>query len=115
MTKLEYLKLDKNQLVVLPSHIDNLTSLINWFVVYQLTVLSPEIGNLANLHWLALFRNQLTVLPPEVGNLANLKFLYLDNNKLWALTREINNLKPNMQFDTEAGHQLSGTKKPIPN
>ncbi len=43
----------------------------------------PELGNLANLHFLELDHNSLTgEIPPELGNLANLRFLYLRNNSL---------------------------------
>ena len=42
-----------------------------------------ELGNLANLEWLSLSRNQLTgAIPAELGNLANLEGLYLNYNQL---------------------------------
>ncbi|GAB5493666.1 MAG: hypothetical protein Phog2KO_38810 [Phototrophicaceae bacterium] len=57
-----------------------------------LTELPPEIGNLANLETLRLYRNELSSLPPEIGNLVNLRFLSLSFNNLTSLPSEVGNL-----------------------
>jgi hypothetical protein len=59
----------------------------------QLTLLSPEIGNLAKLQELHLNNNQLATLPPEMGKLTNLRTLDLSENQLSALPAEIGQLK----------------------
>jgi len=58
----------------------------------QLTILPPEIGQLANLAHLRLNGNRLTALPPEIGQLKNLATMYLPHNQLTALPPEIGNL-----------------------
>lgn len=58
----------------------------------ELTVLSPEIGQLNNLQGLNLSGNQLTALPAEIGELTNLQWLYLYHNKLTTLPSEIGKL-----------------------
>ena len=44
----------------------------------------PELGNLTNLEWLFLYRNELSgAIPPELGSLSNLEQLHLYRNELW--------------------------------
>jgi len=45
---------------------------VNFYPLYQLSVLPAEIGNLTNLHYLTLFENDLISIPNEIGNLTNL-------------------------------------------
>ncbi|MBO4405211.1 MAG: hypothetical protein J5821_00590 [Alphaproteobacteria bacterium] len=70
----------------------------------SITELSPEIGNLINLKWLALTgRFDLETLPPEIGNLRNLETLILEGNGLVSLPEEIGKLENLVYLDLSYG------------
>ena len=88
-----------NSFPSLPSHIGNITSLIELdlyefdFLGFRSEYLPKEIGNLSSLKILRLNSNKLKELPKEIGNLVNLEVINLSNNKLITLPKEISNLK----------------------
>ncbi|WP_372682051.1 LamG-like jellyroll fold domain-containing protein, partial [Desulfosarcina sp.] len=80
----------------LPSELENLTELTDFFLPYnQLTGPIPTtLGNLLNLRSLSLQANQLTgSIPTELGNLTNLTRLHLYRNQLsGSIPSELGNL-----------------------
>jgi len=66
--------------------------------------LPPEIGQLVNLHDLALSHNLLLVLPPEICRLTRLQTLFLSNSRLTKLSENIGQLANLKVF----GNQLPG-------
>ena len=67
-------------------------------------ILSPELGNLANLTLLQLGINQLSgPIPVELGNLVNLNELYLDNNQFTSLP-DLTPLSLLTSFDVHANN-----------
>jgi len=85
---LSYLHLTK-----VPSEVRQLTNItsLNLTGNLNLTVLTKEIGQLANLEKLCLDATKLTLLPPEIGLLLKLKTLYIFNSSLLSLPIEIKN------------------------
>ena len=85
LTALTWLNLRGNQLTSLPDRIfDSLTAL-TWLNLgnNHLSTIPPELGNLSNLTYLHLGRNQLRgEIPVTMGNLTNLEWLYLSGNQL---------------------------------
>jgi len=67
----------------LPSHIGNITKLINLILIKsKLSTLPTTIGNLTNLMMLNLFDNELTTLPNTVTHLNQITALDLFQNRL---------------------------------
>ena len=67
-----------------------------------------ELGNLSNLEWLWLQRNQLSGVPSELGSLSNLQTLWLSGNQLTGeIPGELGGLA-NLQTLWLSGNQLTG-------
>ena len=71
---------------------------------YHLTVLPPEIGQLAQLHTLDLVGNHLTTLPPEIVQFTHLQTLNLVGNHLTTLPPEIGQLTQLHTLDLMGNH-----------
>ena len=86
-------EVDDTELRRLPNLIGNLTNL-TWLGLYknEFTTLPDCIGKLTSLEELNLDHNQLTTLPESIGNLTNLKSLYLESNELTNLPDPIESL-----------------------
>lgn len=87
------LSLTSNNLTILPPEIGNLANLeILDVAKNNLTSVPPEIGNCSKLDALVLYENNISNLPSEIGNLINLFQLSISNNNLTSLPQEIENL-----------------------
>lgn len=75
--------------------------------------LPPQLGNLANLEFLALYNNQLMgSIPPELENAAALLYVYLGNNELsGSIPPELGNL-PGLVELSLYDNRLSGSIPP---
>ena len=88
-----------NSITSLPPAIGKLTNLKRMSLLkradseYVLESLPAEIGQLASLTELRLYRNQLTSLPAEIGQLRSLTELRLGENKLTSVPAEIGQLR----------------------
>ncbi|MGJ3244491.1 MAG: COR domain-containing protein [Elainellaceae cyanobacterium] len=80
----------------------------------NLQELPPEIGNLANLSRLYLYKNQLTSVPKELGNLAKLSVLSLSLNQLTSVPKELGNLAKLSRLDLSHS-QLTSVPKELGN
>ena len=73
-----------------------------------------ELGNLSNLEWLWLQRNQLSGVPSELGSLSNLESLDLSGNQLSGVPPELGSLS-NLESLDLSGNQLSGVPPELGN
>ncbi|MBE9069834.1 leucine-rich repeat domain-containing protein, partial [Leptolyngbya cf. ectocarpi LEGE 11479] len=78
------------------------------------TTVPKELGNLFNLTWLDLGKNQLTTVPKELDNLFNLTELYLSKNQLTTVPKELDNLFNLTRLDLGA-NQLTTVPKELGN
>jgi len=116
LTDLRILLLSGNNFMKIPAEIGNLIHLRRLDICHtdSLTTLPNEIGNLASLENLKLFRNSITELPKEIGNLINLKDFYCVLPELVEVPKEIGNLK-NLLFLYISGDSLVELPKEIGN
>ena len=94
LTNLKRLRLEGDQIQVIPPEIGLLTNL-EWLILSenQIQTIPPEISLLTNLKWLYLGSNQIQIIPPEIGQLTNLRYeLYLDHNRIKTIPPEISGL-----------------------
>ncbi len=98
----------------MPSEIGDLTNL-GYLSLYRNELsgsIPPELGSLTNLEYLNLYRNGLSgSIPPELGSLTNLEYLNLFSNELSGpIPSELWNLT-NLRSLSLTGNELSG---PVP-
>jgi internalin A len=87
------LDLKNLELEELPAELFNLTDLTILTLAFnQLTRVSGDIGQLANLRYLYLYDNRLTALPESLGLLAELTYLAVSGNQLTELPESIGRL-----------------------
>ena len=83
LTKLRYLNLSHNKIVVICKEIENLTKLKLLFLSSNLIEeMPPEIGKLVKLIYLYLGNNKIKVICKELGKLKQLRELTLNNNNI---------------------------------
>lgn len=94
------LRLDGNELTVLPDSIGQLVGLkVLNLKMNRIGTLSAAIQNLTNLTTLSLENNRLTCLPEEFGQLRNLKHLKLCDNALQSLPKSFGQLCSLIELD----------------
>jgi len=99
-SKIERLELGYSELNEIPKSILNLTTLVLLKVnLNNIEVIPPEIQNLKQLSYLDLSYNNIKELPKELFNLKNLTILNLSNNKLKYIPPDIQNLSNLNQLD----------------
>lgn len=105
-TLLEFLFLNNNKLMILPSSIKQLQQLRKLHLnENQLETLPEEIGDLKFLEYLEVKNNNLSKLPTRIGELGRLRSLNLYNNKL-------TNFPPSFAFLTKL-QDLNIRKNPL--
>ena len=93
LKELRFLNVGENQLVGLPTSIQNLIKLEKLYLHgNKITELLPEIGHLKELWLLNVQENNLFGLPTSMHKLKKLKMLYLANNRLTELPPRIGDL-----------------------
>ncbi len=92
---IEFLNIQHNNLVTLPSKIADITALTAINISHN-QISNPEafqfLGELPNLHSLWLTHNNLHNLPKEIGLLTSLRNLYMEHNNLSSLPNSMANL-----------------------
>jgi Leucine-rich repeat (LRR) protein len=87
------LKLDTNNITVLPPEIGRCTSLVAIHLSNnQLSTVPAELSSLTHLTTLVLSHNSITSLPQSLWNITSLGQLYLDYNQLTSISTEVSNL-----------------------
>ena len=100
MTSIEYLGLNGNEIMELPSSIGSIITLTGLNLSdNKLVEIRSELGSLVILQGLYLSNNLLLDIPKEMGNIGNLRFLYLNNNRLTSIPKEIMNIEKLKKVD----------------
>lgn len=93
LQSLTHVSLSTNNFRVIPEDIINLTNLVALDMSRNMITEVPSgIGALSHLEHLVLYGNRISILPGEIGDLNSLTLLQLSENRITRLPEEIKNL-----------------------